>query len=172
MARRINALVIDFESKEELYRIIAKIAVNSLLLSNSIRRDTLLNVIVLKTNEVIMLDGSKVRNLRPDEESSIGLIRSLFRKRLTRKIRDSENLMLKEPCIEYYYEGVLLKQELNKLCNSSGFTIVYPENSELMQKYCKYTVKIPYITSFVEAVVIGGLMLDWCCWRRCFRESL
>ena len=172
MARRINALIIEFDSRQELYRVIAKIAVNTLLLSNSIRRDTTLRIIILKTKEELVLEGGRIRNLRPDEESSIGLIKSFFKKKLVKKITSEHSINIDKPCIEYNCTGRLLEEELKKLCLSRGFTIVYPEDNGYIFRHCKDTIRIPYITSIVEAVVIGGLMLDWCEWRGCFGESL
>ncbi len=71
----------------------------SLLLSNSIRRDT---VLCVKTKElgIIRVEGSKARRIYPDEESLRGLIRALSRgKRLYGVSVVDECCEPKTPCL-------------------------------------------------------------------------
>ena len=79
---RVLARVIEVEV-ESLgdCRILAPIISSAILLSHSIRKDTLLIIRSNRSNKSLVVDGGTVRNLRPDFESMCGLIRSALRMR-------------------------------------------------------------------------------------------
>ncbi len=75
MARIIE---VEVESLSDC-KILAPIISSAILLSHSIRKDTLLIIRSNRSNKSLVVNGGAVRNLRPDFESMCGLIRSALR---------------------------------------------------------------------------------------------
>ena len=80
---RLHVAMIDTCSWEEAVPLAAEAVSSGLLLSHGIRRDTGVYVVLRcgDTYSWLYVDGGRVRNLRPDAESSEGLIRSFLRGR-------------------------------------------------------------------------------------------
>ncbi len=80
-------IIVDYgrppENRREAHHI-ARDAAAALLLSNSIRRDTVFIAYFSHAQALLELRGDSVRNLRADEESAAGLLWSLLRTRLKR----------------------------------------------------------------------------------------
>ncbi len=78
-------IIVDYgrppKDRKEAHHI-ARDAAAALLLSNSIRRDTVFIAYFSHTQSLLELRGDSVRNLRADEESAAGLLWSLLRTRL------------------------------------------------------------------------------------------
>ncbi len=62
-------------------KILAPIISSAILLSHSIRKDTLLIIRSNRYDKSLVVDGRTVRNLRPDFESMCGLIQSALRRK-------------------------------------------------------------------------------------------
>lgn len=82
-------ICITEDSFEEIFHskfyALASAVSSALLISHDVRRDAILNLFFLQDNLLISIIGSKVRQLRPDEQS----IKGIFRKILQTKILSS-----------------------------------------------------------------------------------
>ncbi len=165
MARIIRLLVEWAGSLQDLslLRMLASSAVNVLLLSNNIRRNTVFEALILPSGVQVTLCGWRTRNLRPDEESSVGLLKKLLLK-ASRKIISKEPYKEELPCITNCPnpDVTVLKDALTQLAMSRGFAVTFPFTEAVTRKYCNKIIRMPYICGVEEAIVIGGMMLDWC----------
>ncbi len=163
---RIIRLIVEWPGSLQdlsLLRILASSAVNALLLSNNIRRNTVFEALIFPSGVRVILCGWRTRNLRPDEESSVGLLKKLLLK-APRKTMSKEPYKEELPCIIGCLspDAVGLEDALTQLAMSSGFAVTFPFTEATARKYCNKIIRMPYICGVEEAIVIGGMLFDWC----------
>ncbi|MEM1619953.1 MAG: hypothetical protein QXU52_04300 [Fervidicoccaceae archaeon] len=135
----------------------ARALAGALLLSGSIRRDAEVLLIFYEARVRLLVEGSRVRNLREDEESSLGLVASLLSRR-ARRLEVEERL----PCIVPRDS----KRELAALtCDalSEGFAVLDPElPPETTELYCDKLLEAPAALRLEELIALGNMVMDLC----------
>ncbi len=157
MARIINYLLLQTGLTENDFLIKAsQAAIHSLLLSNNIRRDTTLNIYWLEKNTKITINGATIRNLRPDQESTMGVIKALIKK--SKYTRERPRQAIEQPCITVSDKPVIINGKT--LVENNGFTILDPLDAP--PEYCRTSFKIPLITNPIEAIILSNMVMDLC----------
>ncbi len=140
-------IVVDVDSKPRCTGYIASIISASLLLSHSIRKDTRLYIVF--SEGYLYIDGSSVRNLRPDYESMCGLFRAAIRGKTRYGIRYVESrpsIMVDELLVlsgrgEHLVEGVLkCKGESIGLATQGSSKYVTSRNTKHVYFEENYTI--------------------------------
>jgi len=161
MARRV-LVVLSGSTRELRVQVKAtRVLVNALLLSNSIRRDTTVVLVFPDEGLELEVSGSRIRNLREDEESSLGVVRQLLKTRarvLRGHVKARVCLKLPEGTGG---RGSMRVPECSTL--KEGFGVVDENIPESLQReYCEETLSLPLASRIEELVIIGSMVMDSC----------
>ncbi len=166
---RVHVVFLDSCRWDEVYSKAAGIAASALLLSRSIRRDTgvyiVLRCVSTGSYRWLYINGGRIRNLRPDEESSTGLIKALVWGRGAEAARIGMGLPEISGLIIEVASGGRL-QAPSIVCNSD-IVVIYNHRGEYM---VRETLLLPRPRRLLEhQVAIANIILDrLCSGRRLF----
>ncbi len=155
----------------------ARFIVSSLLISRSIRRDSIA-CLYLKEGLAVMFYGSKIRHLRADESSAFGIIRKALRKLSVRNPHPGVYIHRTDLCSVIRHLGtesiVMMRDDKlglpidRALCSLSGkFSLAYITSidsvhvdSSALRLFKPRFVKFPRPLSPEQEVAIVNIMLD------------
>ncbi len=156
MVRRINYVILEegLDLKQASAHA-SRAASASLLLSYGIRKDTILTIYWTEKNLLLRIPGATARNIRPDEESTLGAIKSLLK---TRSRSPAKPPVFREPCIRP--DSRVREINVAPLLEAGGFTVTDP----LGGKYggCLGWADAPQLNNPVEAIIIFNTVMDVC----------
>jgi tRNA pseudouridine-54 N-methylase len=161
MARRINYIIEEKGlSVNDFVKKASSIAIHSLLLSHSIRKDAVLTIVWAEKGVSIRIQGSRAKNIRPDQESTAGVMKKLLQQGLGKRKRNIERL----PCIVANNDIRAKNKETEitflPIIREKGFSII--DNLEYNNDLCSEKILIPGLGSPLEAIILMNMVLDLC----------
>ncbi len=156
--------IIAVKSSSRSIESIAEAATAALLLSYGVRRGTTL-VVDLDNDYMLVLDGARIRNLRADMESAVGLIRSLIRKGYFMKPRTRIQC---DVVLEYNeHEGEPLRSAIKSALNYKPRRIGIDLGTSLLIGHNK----VPFTTmhklkpTLAQVIIVTQVEVDRYEWR-------
>ena len=161
MARRVLVVLAGSTRELRVQLKATRALINALLLSNSIRRDTIAVLVFPSERLKLEVSGSRIRNLREDEESSLGVLRYLLRAK-AETIREPIRVRVCFKTSEAAEKaGGMEIPECSAL--KEGFGVVDDGIPESVQReFCDETVSMPLSSRIEELVIIGNMVVDSC----------